>query len=86
MTNILNKICKQGVQPMIVGGWNNQNMQGIQMYDECKGDDVARAGKWVFDRKKAMNMGREKFVTVSVPSYMIPVNLRSYFSYSNYIL
>ncbi len=65
-----------GTQPMIVGGWNNLNMQSILMYDECKGDDLTRAGKWVFDRRKAMSKGREKFVTISAPSYMIPTNKR----------
>eukprot|EP00088_Acartia_fossae_P004818 TRINITY_DN12084_c0_g1_i1.p1 TRINITY_DN12084_c0_g1~~TRINITY_DN12084_c0_g1_i1.p1 ORF type:complete len:493 (-),score=78.87 TRINITY_DN12084_c0_g1_i1:149-1627(-) len=65
-----------GNLPMVLGGWNNLNLQGIQIFDECLGQDPARVGKWTFDRKKYLSMGREKFVTLSVPKYMIPVNRR----------
>jgi len=56
-----------GLDPIIVGGWNNKALDTILSLNECEEDDDAtRFGIWT-QSKSRLKIGREKFVTLSVP-------------------
>ena len=56
-------------QPLIVGGWRNKAEDSTLMLDECEeDDDPLRVGVWKESAQRKLNIGREKFVAISVPN------------------